>query len=351
MKLFKRNYSDFKNIAKCANSTFENVTLNKLKNSIKINNKYLKYVVNKEFKNRLAKQIILLESCPYGLNKMPSIEKTIINLVKSFDEIKDADETDYTNKNCDEYKDKLKIILDRHENTPFNICKGIYEWKNDIKTRYKFMDYAEFTENIDASLCKFYNKRMSSRIIASNYIKICEKDKTIVNDNLILGDVLNCAIIDAQNVCYQKYMIYPNINIIGNINTSFSYIDSYLYYVIFELLKNSYEASVLKNKINPPDINVHFTLYNKKPIIKIHDEGIGIKPNNIDNIFSYMYTTSDTNIQSSDSNDTFEELTEKSSMSGFGHGLPMSKLILNYFGGDIKINSIYGICTDVYLYL
>jgi len=38
-------------------------------------------------------------------------------------------------------------------------------------------------------------------------------------------------------------------------------------------------------------------------------------------------------------------------MHGLGYGLPLSRLYARYFKGDIKISSVHGYGTDVYVYL
>jgi len=38
-------------------------------------------------------------------------------------------------------------------------------------------------------------------------------------------------------------------------------------------------------------------------------------------------------------------------MAGFGYGLPISRLYAQYFGGDLKLISMEGYGTDVYLHL
>jgi len=81
--------------------------------------------------------------------------------------------------------------------------------------------------------------------------------------------------------------------------------------------------------------------------IKISDEGGGIPRSAIPLIWTYMYTTMES--QGIDSN--FQASDFKAPMAGFGYGLPISRLYARYFGGDLKLISMEGYGTDVYLHL
>jgi hypothetical protein len=306
---------------------------------VKCTKPYLKKVVCDELTIKLAQQIVLLESFPYGLCKMPSIENTLHKYIKSFEEVK--------NINNENYDKTLENILLRHQDTPIEVCGGIHEWKLDMKKKYDIDDFYNFTNNIDTSINSFYKKRLSSRIIISNYVNVEQYNKSIVSDNIDISDIINVASLDATHVCNMKYGDAPNIVIIDSCKTKFSYIESHLHYIIFELLKNSAEAVMKKQLDDPPDIKIFISKDNEKPIVKIHDKGVGISPKDINKVWSYLYSTSDENVHDTDSLD----LNISPRLSGFGYGIPMSRLTVEYFNGMIRINSVKDLCTDVHLYL
>jgi hypothetical protein len=307
----RTNYSNFANINKWAKIKSDHITIPDLSGSVKCTKPYLKKVVCDELTIKLAQQIVLLESFPYGLCKMPSIEKL------------------------------------RHQDTPIEVCGGIHEWKLDMKKKYDIDDFSNFTNNIDTSINSFYKKRLSSRIIISNYVNVEQYNKSIVSDNINISDIINVASLDATHVCNMKYGDAPNIVIIDSCKTKFSYIESHLHYIIFELLKNSAEAVMKKQLDDPPDIKIFISKDNEKPIVKIHDKWVGISPKDINKVWSYLYSTSDENVHDTDSLD----LNISPRLSGFGYGIPMSRLTVEYFNGMIRINSVKDLCTDVHLYL
>ena len=62
-------------------------------------------------------------------------------------------------------------------------------------------------------------------------------------------------------------------------------------------------------------------------------------------MFSYSYTTSPF--------ENFDEygIINKPLIAGYGYGLPLSKIYCKYFGGDLVINPLENIGTDVIIYI
>ena len=52
------------------------------------------------------------------------------------------------------------------------------------------------------------------------------------------------SIADAEETCMRTYSIAPDVNIMGNLDLTFTYIPEFLHYITFELLKNSMRAVV-----------------------------------------------------------------------------------------------------------
>jgi len=75
--------------------------------------------------------------------------------------------------------------------------------------------------------------------------------------------------------------------------------------------------------------------------IKVSDQGGGVDRVTADKMFQYLYTTSPS-----------PSLTaEAVPLSGFGYGLPLSRLYARYFQGDIKAASYENHGTDIYIYV
>ena len=81
-------------------------------------------------------------------------------------------------------------------------------------------------------------------------------------------------------------------------------------------------------------------------IIKISDKGEGIPFTDLDKIWYYSYTTVENNFYNSE----MYEL-ESCPLAGFGIGLPLSRSIVRFLDGDIRLMSMEGYGTDVYISL
>jgi len=123
---------------------------------------------------------------------------------------------------------------------------------------------------------------------------------------------------------------------------NFLYIPSFVYYILFEILKNSVEATYKNQK---DDINIYMSEGTDDVIVKISDSGGGMSKEKLPEIFSYCY--------SNRGKDEMIRYLETNSFvfSGYGHGLPLSKLYAQYFGGDIQMLTFNGIGTDTIIYL
>lgn len=191
------------------------------------------------------------------------------------------------------------------------------------------------------------------------------------------------------DICELRYGVRPKLIINGEPETTFAFLPMHLEYIITELLKNAFRASV-ESKTNepivvtiapepplkyqpgdlpdiksPPEDLGQFKSDAIRPLddnapgvtIRIRDRGGGIPPDVLPNIWSYSFTTfsEDHDIPGSSGQDGLSAIatasTGGSSIAGLGYGLPLSRAYAEYFGGGIAVQSLYGWGTDVYLRL
>lgn len=180
----------------------------------------------------------------------------------------------------------------------------------------------------------------------------------------------------------------------GEPSTTFAFVPVHLEYIVTELLKNAFRATVESGRSHEPVVitiaaepesprgrqlgekqGVRETqlsgLDENPPIkpfedsapgvtIRIRDRGGGISPEVLPNIWSYSFTTfSDDELPgqgpANGSMDALNMLSgaagENSSIAGLGYGLPLGRAYAEYFGGGIAVQSLYGWGCDVYLRL
>lgn len=180
-------------------------------------------------------------------------------------------------------------------------------------------------------------------------------------------EIIKQRVDDVRESCRMTYGLAPRYTIGGNVSFTFAFIPDHLAIIVTEILKNAMRATVefytLGNSVldqsnglitddsELPEVRIEVYKGKREIVIKISDKGGGIPPNKLQDIWSFGYSTvNDTNSRIADSGGINCNLI-RSDMAGYGFGLPLSKAIARYFGGDIHTQSCFGIGTDVYITL
>lgn len=132
--------------------------------------------------------------------------------------------------------------------------------------------------------------------------------------------------------------------------------------ILPELFKNALRATVESHPgmrgPNLPPITVTIANNETDFVIKISDRGGGIPHDKVDKVMQYNFSTAEDSTESlmADQNvfGTMVEAVNRTTsgpMHGFGFGLPTSRAYAEYLGGSLKVQSMQGLGTDVYLRL
>ncbi|KAJ1664818.1 [Pyruvate dehydrogenase (acetyl-transferring)] kinase isozyme 2 [Coemansia sp. RSA 1813] len=228
-----------------------------------------------------------------------------------------------------------------------------------------------------------YSMNLGTQLLIEDHVAIHDFGHNLVQIIQPL-QIANKAAHDARAVCEQHYgFSAPLVKIIAPTPTvTTTYVPHYLYSMLFQLLKNALRATVENHKAkhSPPHLPVVKLVMSsgeEDVAFKVSDEGGGIPLSRVDAIWSYLGTTGDRN--SGDANDavaaatmdpvpsdsakrkavkdsalssiTFMNRTADMPLFGVCEGLPMTRQIARYFGGDLDLVSMEGVGTDAYLYL
>lgn len=348
------------------------------------------YIYN-EVPIRLAQRVKDLNELPYGLSKNHSVNKVREWYLQSFMDIVEHPMPIVIDEMY-KFKEVIEKIHDRHASTLTTMSRGIYELKregliNDINN-----------PTIQTFLNRFYTNRTELRILLEQYLSFFiepinnttnynknkglhytneNKEFGIINLECNLIDIINKSIYDVQYICNKNLLDIDITNIItsevninrvnvnqvnvcadSNRNITLPSLEPYLYFIFFEIIKNSVKAVIEKRSVihscskrYEPKIKITINAISSTDIIvKIDDNGIGINSNNLDKIWYYSFSTSPIDmakiIEEKDFNIT--------PLSGFGYGLPIADIYMNFLNnstGNIKINSIYKEGTSVIIFL
>lgn len=169
-------------------------------------------------------------------------------------------------------------------------------------------------------------------------------------------DIAISTIDDAAYMCTRTHGDAPEVTIHGRTDLTFPYVTSHISYILLELLKNSMRATVETHgidKMPPIRLIIADGESNEDVVIKISDEGGGIRRSNLNRIWSYLFTTADPAIldRMLNASDVVKDFDTSSPLAGLGYGLPISRNYARYFGGDLVIMSMEGYGTDSFIYL
>ncbi|RMZ84302.1 hypothetical protein DV738_g800, partial [Chaetothyriales sp. CBS 135597] len=247
----------------------------------------------------------------------------------------------------------LEQIKRRHDPVVTTVAQGINEYK---RKRQRM----QIDSSIQSFLDRFYMSRIGIRMLIGQHIALTDQANHrhpnyvgIICTKTNVKELAEEAIENARFVCEDHYGLFdaPKVQLICPSNLTFMYVPGHLSHMLFETLKNSLRAVVETHGAEKEDFPVTKVIVaeGKEDItIKISDEGGGIPRSAIPLVWTYMYTTVDS---TPELDPGFDASDFKAPMAGFGYGLPISRLYARYFGGDLKLISMEGYGTDVYLHL
>ncbi|EFI28422.1 atypical/PDHK/BCKDK protein kinase [Coprinopsis cinerea okayama7 len=264
----------------------------------------------------------------------------------------------------------------------------------NLEENEKFQESAKYMsfEDINAFLDGAIRNRISVRLIAEQHIAVTRalhdppqdgKDVGVIDTRCSPKEMVDVCGSFVGDLCRATLGSAPEIVVDGYPEATFAYIPVHLEYVLTELLKNSFRATVehharskergslppIQITLSPPPASSHSGHNVDRPnffSIRIRDQGGGVSRQHLERIFSYAFTTVKTGDDEGpdwDTSDSREDepflgvMTQRTlqtglgTIAGLGYGLPMSKLYTKYFGGSLDLISLEGWGSDVYIKL
>lgn len=350
---------------------------------------------------RLAHRIQALRNLPFIVVSNPNISKIYNNYLHSLSTL-----LPYKTQSISTVEDEIRFtailadLVDTHSHTIPTLARGFLECR-------KYINPAEVIRFLDEHL----RARIGTRLIAEQHIGLhvaSQPDQEnskypntnpdssyigVIDTALQPASIVNSCGNFVSEICELKYGVRPTWIIDGEPDTTFAYIPVHLEYIITELLKNAFRATVESGKSHEPIIitisadpessgrasqerkSLEERQTAERPLIKVFDDsapgvtirirdrGGGISPDVLPNIWSYSFTTfsdedelpgqssNSSNSMNMDALNAISGAGEGSSIAGLGYGLPLSRAYAEYFGGGIAVQSLYGWGSDVYLRL
>ena len=368
--------------------------------------------------NRLAHRIHSLRKLPFIVVSNPNIYKIHNNYVQSLSALLPWAEREIRSiKEEVEFTKILAEIVNTHSNTISILAQGFLETRKYISPQ----DIARFLD-------EHLRARIGTRLVGEQHIALhfsshahreldsdnrnySEKENGkergtsstpgpfeessrvgVIDTELRPADIIQYCEGVVAEICELKYGVRPSVEINGEPEYTFAHIPMHLEYIITELLKNAFRATVEQgNERESVEVTIA-PLHESSPrntksekdnisrksaspstqgvTIRIRDRGGGISPEDLAHIWDYSFTTFNDDRVSGNNTKSSKPLNDVSSSSvqglsvlsgapgtsmhslaGLGYGLPLGRAYAEYFGGGIAIQSLWGWGTDVYLSL
>jgi pyruvate dehydrogenase kinase 2/3/4 len=168
----------------------------------------------------------------------------------------------------------------------------------------------------------------------------------------------------------------PEVKLQGHLQATFPYVLSHFEYIIGELLRNSFQATVenQRDRDSAPPIEVLICESSQHVIIRISDQGGGIPREILPHLWSFskgprrdmrlenlhkvpMLAATMQEVKIATSHDKTPKLkpSSLSQLAGrlpnlrLGIGLPMSRIYAEYWAGSLELHSLEGYGVDAFL--
>ncbi|KAK0502892.1 hypothetical protein EDD18DRAFT_1316954 [Armillaria luteobubalina] len=332
-----------------------------------------------EIPRGLAFRIHSLETLPFIVGTNPFIASTLNAHRESFQFLANYPIPRTIEGNA-VLAEELKILVESHANDIPTMAKGFQECS-------RYLSPTQVGHFLDGAI----RNRISVRLMAEQHIALSDALKSqkyisqvgVIDAMCSPADMIRSCGSFVKELCEATLGSSPSISINGVVDATFPYVPVHLEYILTEILKNSFRATVehynkqsQSSKALPP-IVITLSPPPAAPApgpkyfsLRIRDQGGGVSPTNMLRIFSYAFTTAGRNTDEDDSGggpyaaqyiggsaaigDTngegnlFGEITKKGlqtgmgTIAGLGYGLPMSKLYAKYFGGTLDLKSLEG---------
>lgn len=320
--------------------------------------------LRKEVPIRVSKIIKILRRFPFGLYHNPEIKGIAKNFEETLTKFSDCSEIK-TDKDEKKFLEICKWSLEKHQSLYFDFSKGLAGENLTVD------ELRMLVPTID----HFHMGRIANRMIISQYIALhgnnegfygvieseCDVKKVI---EAVYNDIFK---LNENNTSYK----IPELELTGKAE-KIPYVTSHLEYIIYEVLVNSIRAVTQtyrdENDASPP-IKAIISDGTDDIVIKISDRGGGMDRSTVENIWTYLYPG-----QVGEDPEQLIKKIDDSKMDGmevFGSygplltsvanryiignvgafAMPICRQYARYFGGDMKIYSMEGYGTDVYIYI
>lgn len=304
---------------------------------------------------RLSHLISEIRQFPAELQEQEEYQGVVRDYLLTYSEVLPFETKEPSTTSLSEGVERLKEAKERHSNVVPTMAAACIAMRKKYGLNLEENECA-LTQTVQYCLDRLYLSRISLNMLTNQHLMVYGHVATrlpgqigVIHPHTDVEEIVKHAFHNAAFLCEQCYLHAPSLEIKShnitkpNTKVTVTHIPSHIYHMTFEVMKNAMQATVethWKSLETMPAIKVLVCQSDKDITIKISDQGGGVERAASNKMFKYLYTTN-----------PIASLTKESvPLSGFGYGLPLSRLYARYFQGDIRAASYEGHGTDIYIY-
>ena len=194
--------------------------------------------------------------------------------------------------------------------------------------------------DLDDWMDLFLRGRLGVQLLCDHYVSLHKaKPNGGVSVDCLLANVVDDAVTEAKHLCDAHYENIPDVFVDISLDARITIIRPWIHHVLVELLKNamasSFEALVDTDHEIPPPIHVCLDEINDFVLLSVLDQGTGVK--NVDKAFQFASSSVESRWDRLKEQQSYA--TVRSPLQSLGVGLPLSRMLLQHFGGDLVLSN------------
>lgn len=303
---------------------------------------------------RMAHRLSDFLRLPYVIICNTHVHEAFRNMFEAYETLADSPRIRDAS-SVDEFAVMLHGLVRSHDKMIYVMQEGYSE------LRSLFDDLVDLEDFLD----RVFITRIGNRVLCEHFLAVhearssgCEGGATgVVQPECCPADIVEDLSQSIGQVCGEVYGVVPKTILEGQLDTRFSFIPDHLSFIVQEVMKNAFRATIESHPgkmVDLPPINVEIMKGSFDMTIKISDAGGGMKRETLNEIWRYGFTSTteesaSTHVAGELAGLSGMDAVSKRQIAGYGFGMPLSRVYAQYFGGDITVQSMRGYGTDVFV--